>query len=464
MNVEAALLLACADGEASPEEAARVGAALRESSEARAEFARLLRHRLMLAELLAARAGPVVLLPAAKAPAPAPVPARRLRRYAFAAAAAAAAVLAAVGAYWALKRPAPAGYVTAQGAPLAYGQPLVVLGGEAVELKLADESVLRVGPESRVTVTAPRRVKLACGQTRVRCKSDGDNPFVVTAAGTTVRALGTEFLVMVDNEAGDGRGASRSPHEEEKKMLKKVVSVVVLSGAVMVVNGFGEIRLAAGEAGVSKGGERPARGRGAKDKDKGEKGAQGLGDEELKGLGKFVQEKLAEGLRGKELADAIHKRLEERKRARQGGKGKGKGKGEGKGKKHQHKHGEGEGDGEGKGKQHQHKHKEGAGDGEGEGKGKKHQHKHGEGDGEGEGKGKKHRHKHKEGEGEGKGKGEGKGGGGEGKGHGKGGGDKEPGAGGEGEGKGKGHGGGGGGGGRGGRGGGGRGGGGRGGR
>ncbi len=466
MAAERELLLLYADGEASPEEAARVKAVLRESPELRGEYARLVRRRLMLAEILAAEAAPVVLLPAGESISEEAVgrPARsRLRHRVQIVAALAAAVLLAVGGWWLLRGDgehpapaAPAGYVVSKGAPLAYGQPLIVLGGDAVEVKLADASVLRVGSESRVTVTAARRVNLASGQTRVQCKSDGDNPFVVTAAGTTVRALGTEFLVMVDNEAGDGRGASRSPHEKEKKMFKKVVSVVVLSGAVMVANGFGEIRLAAGEAGVSKGGERPSRGGGAKDKDKGgKKGTAGLGDEELKGLGTFVQEKLAEGLRGKELADAIHKRLEERKRARHGGKGKcahgegGECTGEGKKHKHKHKKGKGDGDGEGKGKKHQHKHKKGEGDGDGEGKGKKHQHKHGEGEGGGEGKG------HGKG-GDGEGKGHGKGGGGEGKGHGKGGGDAEPGAGGEGEGKGKGRGGGGGGD-RGGRGGGGRG-------
>jgi ferric-dicitrate binding protein FerR (iron transport regulator) len=173
--------------------------------------------------------------------------------------AAAAAGLLAVGAFSLLRGPREAGHLILNsdgpgaGRAVVYGEALEAPDDEAVEVRLIDESTLRIEPMSRVVVTARRKVKLTSGRTRVLCRSDKTDPFVVTAGGTTVRAVGTEFVVIAERDIS---GSSDCAEEED---MRRAVSVVVLSGVVLVSNQFGQVRLAAGEAGVSRKGAKPAR-------------------------------------------------------------------------------------------------------------------------------------------------------------------------------------------------------------
>jgi ferric-dicitrate binding protein FerR (iron transport regulator) len=430
MALQPELVVLYADGECSPEEAGRVQAGLRESAEARELYALLVRQRLMLAEVCARAAAPVVIvtpvLPAA--------PVRSRRAYWVAAAAAAALLVLGTGLGWLLRGRPPAGYVL--GGPagsgsverLAYGSLLEPPAAQTVEAVLADNSVVSVAPESRVRVAARRRLELESGRVGLVCAHDRNQRFVVTAGDATVTALGTEFVVAYD-EATDS--------VEEGVQMNRVVRVAVISGAVLLANGLGQLQLSAGEEGQGRRGRAPEKVKKSKAAEEGQVlhpevfALQDLGDEDLLKLGKCVQELLADGLRGEELAAAIHARIEVLKAARRARKQERKRdhKHEGEGQGHGHGHGphEGEGQGhghgqgphEGEGQGHGHGHGKGPRDGEGKGHGKGPRDGEGQGHGKGprDGEGKGHGKGPREGEGQGHGKGPRDG---EGKGHGKG--------------------------------------------
>jgi transmembrane sensor len=88
--------------------------------------------------------------------------------------------------------------------------------GEQRVVRLADGSRVRLDTNSRVTVSLgrERRISLERGQALFEVAKDAAHPFVVSAAGAEVRALGTEFAVR--------RGADRN------------VSVVLVHGTVRV--------------------------------------------------------------------------------------------------------------------------------------------------------------------------------------------------------------------------------------
>jgi FecR protein len=441
------LIMLFADGEASTQEAARAEELLRQSPAMREAYAEIIRQRVMIAELLCTT-GKKNMLPAT----------HRLksnRVWGMTLSVAAALLLIGVGLGWGLRGPLPAGYLVsaaegpAASKPLDYGSRLISSDQESVEAMLEDNSVLSVSPAGKVRLLGRRQVELEDGELRVVCRKDPQRKFTVKVGSNTVTALGTEFVV--DYRAWPGRTeslpgsrAGTNVKMEERKM-KKLVRVMVITGVVILANQFGQVRLEAGEHGSGGSDSKPAK----TDKGKYDDKENALGAEDLKNLGDFVQKRLREGLRGKDLADAIQEELKgvkSRKRARNGkGEGKGKGKGEGKGQ------GKGKGQGAGKcddhgqghakgeNKQHQKKIKERNKEGnKGEGKGK------GKGQGKGKGKGEcddqgdcdGHGHKDKdkdknkdkgkgkgqaEGDGGGKGRGQGQGGGrGKGKGQGKG--------------------------------------------
>ncbi len=127
----------------------------------------------------------------AAAQASAPIPARRRRLWRFAVGLAAAGVCAAAGAWqWQRLHPADALYSTSAG------------GYERVVL--ADGSVLELNAASEVRVVlapAERRVALVRGEAHFTVAPDPARPFVVSAAGVAVRAVGTAFNVRLAADA-----------------------------------------------------------------------------------------------------------------------------------------------------------------------------------------------------------------------------------------------------------------------
>lgn len=105
---------------------------------------------------------------------------------AWAGAAAAAAVIAAVSLYVVLMPSSPDSYRT------AVGQRLDVVLPDSSEVTLNTDSKLRIDYSS-----AARRVALTRGEALFSVERDLDRPFIVTAAGGEVRALGTAFNVRI---------------------------------------------------------------------------------------------------------------------------------------------------------------------------------------------------------------------------------------------------------------------------
>ncbi len=180
-------------------------------------------------------------------------------------AAAAVLLLAAVGA-WLLLKTEPAGVITAAagdrpaGSSFAYGEILATEKDQGLALKLADGSLLTLAAESAVTVTRRREAHLAAGELRLRCESDRKNPFSVFAGGTEVRAVGTEFSVKIEDAPGVKGPLPNGPPEEKEKseMRKSVVTVMVISGIVLVSNAHGRLEAGEGKTVVSVAGKAPA--------------------------------------------------------------------------------------------------------------------------------------------------------------------------------------------------------------
>ena len=187
---------------------------------------------------------------------------RRWRWRLVVAATAAAASLMAAAVVW-MTGTDTAGSVVAVGGdgserPLRYGQVIATPGAEALRIALADGSSLEVSPESKISVQRRRNVELLSGQLSIRCEPDKDDPFTITAAGTHVTAVGTEFIVRSENEWEPPGPGSRVEEGEEQDM-RKLVTTVVLVGLVRVTNQFGSVDARAGEAVVSRPGTGPSK-------------------------------------------------------------------------------------------------------------------------------------------------------------------------------------------------------------
>jgi hypothetical protein len=171
-----------------------------------------------------------------------------------------------------------------------------------------------LAPGASVVVEAPRRLTLRNGRLRVACRKDPERKFVVGAGAATATALGTEFSVRITEEpAGqDARPRSDEPVREAEAM-KTIVRVVVFSGVVLLANAGGELRLEAGESGRAGGGAKPAKVKDAEDEGPAGKRPKGAGG--LEKIGDHVRKLHDQGLRGRELAEAIREKIEELKAA-----------------------------------------------------------------------------------------------------------------------------------------------------
>ena len=138
------------------------------------------------------RAAPVVAFPPATAEQPtlAPAPRRWSRTFAWASLAAALAVGSFVS--WRTLRPPPAIHYTT-----------TVAGYERA--RLDDGSTLELNAASAVRVhftTAERRVQLESGEAHFAVAPDTARPFIVSAGGIAVRAVGTAFNVRYASDGG----------------------------------------------------------------------------------------------------------------------------------------------------------------------------------------------------------------------------------------------------------------------
>lgn len=153
-------------------------------------------------------------------PAPEPEPRHVVRvRPAFPALAwAAALAIAGVLTFWAVRSAAE---VTVERVATEAGPPQLVA--------LADGSRVDVNAESRLEVRLTpreRRVELERGEAHFIVAPDADRPFIVTAGGATVRAIGTAFTVAIGPDGTE---------------------VVVVEGTVAVGSTAGAPRVTAGE-------------------------------------------------------------------------------------------------------------------------------------------------------------------------------------------------------------------------
>ncbi len=129
--------------------------------------------------------------PAAPA-APAPAPAARRRpwlRLALSLTAAAAALAVAYVSWW-----RPAHY---------RGEVVTEIGAQRI-LRLPDGSVVSLNTDSAVATAftpAERRIRLERGEAHFAVAKNPDRPFIVEAAGVSVRAVGTAFNVRLDAQA-----------------------------------------------------------------------------------------------------------------------------------------------------------------------------------------------------------------------------------------------------------------------
>lgn len=124
-------------------------------------------------------------------------------------------------------------------APAAAPQPAVYSTGpgESATLRLGDGTVVRLGPESTLRLSAvnEREVWLE-GRAFFAVRSDADQPFVAHARAGTARVLGTRFVL---DAAGDS------------------VSVAVMEGRVALRAGGAEVEVGAGSSSVGTFGAPP---------------------------------------------------------------------------------------------------------------------------------------------------------------------------------------------------------------
>ena len=93
---------------------------------------------------------------------------------------------------------------TSAEAPAVAGNSYQVLESTARRVTLPDGSVVELNGDSRIAVeftAEERRVRLIAGEAHFSVAKDAAHPFLVTAQGVTVRAVGTAFNVRMDNHS-----------------------------------------------------------------------------------------------------------------------------------------------------------------------------------------------------------------------------------------------------------------------
>lgn len=113
--------------------------------------------------------------------------------------AAAAAVLLSIGGTTALVLDRHATTAATEVAAVRYATPV----GRSRDITLADGTLMTLDADSAVRVSAPgssRRVAIDRGQAFFQVAHDAAHPFVVSAAGNSVTALGTQFAVRTASE------------------------------------------------------------------------------------------------------------------------------------------------------------------------------------------------------------------------------------------------------------------------
>lgn len=113
--------------------------------------------------------------------------------------AAAAAVLLSIGGTAALVVNRPESQPEPRIADTRYATPI----GRSRDIALADGTLMTIDAQSAVRVSAPgatRRVAIDRGQAYFKVAHDARHPFVVSAGGTQVTALGTQFAVRTAND------------------------------------------------------------------------------------------------------------------------------------------------------------------------------------------------------------------------------------------------------------------------
>lgn len=121
-----------------------------------------------------------------------PAPARRWRRYL----ALAASLLLVFAASWSVYRPEPPQFAEAQLQKFSTGV------GQTTTLTLPDGSVVTLDSETEIRLRQARnerRIDLVGGRAFFRVATDPSRPFIVTAGGKSVRAIGTAFAVSFEH-------------------------------------------------------------------------------------------------------------------------------------------------------------------------------------------------------------------------------------------------------------------------
>lgn len=157
---------------------------------------------------------------------------RRRRRLAFAAG---LAVVLGATALWRAALSEPAGEVEWAAPRVAVWQP--------ARQVLPDGSVVELRPDAEIAVEfspASRRVVLRRGEAHFSVRKDATRPFVVSAAGVEVRAVGTEFSVDLASSAvavvvNEGRVAVEQAARPEEVTGEKKLLVALVAGDRTVV-------------------------------------------------------------------------------------------------------------------------------------------------------------------------------------------------------------------------------------
>jgi N-acetylneuraminic acid mutarotase len=113
------------------------------------------------------------------------------------------------------------------------------------EISLADGSTLRVTPQSKYEIAGYRDIVLNQGQLWLNVVCIEDRPFQVDTPSGKVIVRGTEFVVQVLKK------------EEDMKVLRGMVAVLVISGVVELVNPAGREIATSGEYLYAQQGSKP---------------------------------------------------------------------------------------------------------------------------------------------------------------------------------------------------------------
>lgn len=130
---------------------------------------------------------------------------------------------------------------------LAAGDLLRTQAGESATIRFPDGSTAAVRENARVSV-AMRRLGLEAGEVECRVIRGAERFVVATPAGEVI-VLGTQFVVRYGGETEMNRARAAG--------AGAVLSVAVVTGAVLVSNSRGEVTLGPGDSAVAAAGEAP---------------------------------------------------------------------------------------------------------------------------------------------------------------------------------------------------------------